>query len=275
MRNALVLGYHAISARWPCALAVSPADLEQQLAHVIRRGYRGVTLTELITGKHEDPVVAVTFDDAYRSVLEFGLPILDRLGLPGTVFAPTSHMDGRPMSWLGIDRWIASDHRSELVGCTWAELWSLVQAGWEVGAHSRTHAYLPTLSDEALASELHGSRQECEHRLGIPCLTMAYPYGASDSRVATATGAAGYIGAVGGPPWAGGPPHPVRADVYRKDDAWRFRLKISIAHKSLRRVARLRTLGASGADVGERSREIQESPELPMFPRKNSASRSS
>ena len=34
---------------------------------------------------------AVTFDDAYRSVIELGFPILSRLGVPGTVFVPTSH----------------------------------------------------------------------------------------------------------------------------------------------------------------------------------------
>jgi peptidoglycan/xylan/chitin deacetylase (PgdA/CDA1 family) len=239
MRDVLVLGYHAISAGWPCTLAVAPQVLEQQLQRVVRRGYRGVTLTDLVTGEPASPVVVVTFDDAYRSVLDLAFPILERLGLVGTIFAPTGHMDGTPMSWAGIDRWLDTEHRGELVGCTWDELALLARAGWEIGAHSRTHARLPALSDDALADELRGSRRECEQRLGRPCSAMAYPYGDSDARVAAAARAAGYVAAVGGPPTPGGPAHPRRADIYRKDSAWRFALKTSRLHAGLTRAARL------------------------------------
>jgi peptidoglycan/xylan/chitin deacetylase (PgdA/CDA1 family) len=247
MRRALVLGYHAISAQWPCTLAVSPHALEQQLERVVRRGYRGVTLTELATVRQADRVVVVTFDDAYRSVLELAFPILERLGLPGTVFAPTDHMDGRPMSWPGIDGWLHTEHRAELTGCTWDELSVLARAGWEIGSHTCTHARLPTLADDALADELGRSRQECEQRLGTPCLTIAYPYGASDARVATAARAAGYVATVGGRPSPGGPAHALRADIYRKDDAWRVALKTSVLHGGLTRLAQVRVRPASDA----------------------------
>jgi len=240
LRDALVLGYHAISARWPCTLAVSPQALEEQLERVVRRGHRGVTLTELMTGRPRGPVVVVTFDDAYRSVFELAFPILRRLGLPGTVFAPTGHMDGTPMSWPGIDGWQHTEHRAELTGCTWDELSLLTQAGWEIGSHTRTHARLPALGDEPLADELLRSRQECEQRLSVPCLTLAYPYGDSDARVAAAARAAGYVATVGGPPSPGGPAHPLRADIYRKDDAWRVALKTSVLHGGLTRLARVR-----------------------------------
>ncbi len=248
MRRALVLGYHAISARWPCTLAVSPQALEEQLERVVRRGYRGVTLTEMITGRQRGPVVVITFDDAYRSVLELAFPILERLGLPGTVFAATGHIDGTPMSWPGIDGWLDTEHRAELTGCTWGELSALAQAGWEIGSHTRTHARLPALPDDALADELGRSRQDCERRLGAPCLTLAYPYGDSDARVAAAARAAGYVATVGGPPSPGGPAHPLRADIYRKDDAWRFALKTSVLHGALSRLAQLRARPAADAD---------------------------
>ena len=240
MRDALVLGYHAISARWPCALAVSPQAFEEQLERIVRRGYRGVTLTELVTERHRDRVVVVTFDDAYKSVLELAFPILERLGLPGTVFAPTRHMHGRPMSWPGIDEWLDTEHRAELTGCTWDELSVLAQAGWEVGSHTRTHPRLPTLGDEALDDELQGSRHECEQRLGVPCRTLAYPYGHSDARVAAAARAAGYVATLAGRRRPEGPPHPPRVDIYRKDDPRRFAVKTSVLHAALTRVARAR-----------------------------------
>ncbi len=247
MRQALVLGYHAISAGWPCTLAVSPQALEEQLERVVRRGYRGVTLTEMVTERPRGPVVVVTFDDAYRSVPELALPILQRLGLRGTVFAPTSHMDGTPMHWPGIDGWLDTEHRSELTGCTWDELAVLARAGWEIGSHTCTHARLPALGDAPLADELLRSRQECEQRLGAPCRTIAYPYGDSDARVAAAAAAAGYVATVGGPPSPGGPPHPLRADIYRKDDAWRVALKTSVLHGALTRLAQVRARPAADA----------------------------
>jgi peptidoglycan/xylan/chitin deacetylase (PgdA/CDA1 family) len=240
LRRTLVLGYHAISARWPCTLAVSPQALEQQLGRLVRRGYRGVTLADMVRERHDGPVVVVTFDDAYRSVLELAFPILERLGLPGTVFAPTDHMHGRPMSWPGIDGWLATEHRAELTGCTWDELAVLAGAGWEVGSHTCTHPRLPTLADAALADELQRSRQECEQRLGTPCRTLAYPYGDSDARVAAAAAAAGYVATVGGRRSPGGPPHLLRADIYRKDDPWRVALKTSVLHGGLTRLAQVR-----------------------------------
>jgi len=247
MRDALVLGYHAISASWPCTLAVSPQALEQQLERIVRRGYRGITLTDLVTGRHRGRVVVITFDDAYRSVPELAFPILQRLGLPGTVFAPTSHMHGRPMSWPGIEQWLETAHRDELTGCTWEELAVLARAGWEIGSHTCTHARLPTLADAPLAEELLRSRQACEQRLGTPCRTLAYPYGDSDARVAAAARTAGYRATVGGRRSPGGPPHPLRADIYRKDDPWRVALKTSVLRGGLARLAQVRDRWAPDA----------------------------
>jgi peptidoglycan/xylan/chitin deacetylase (PgdA/CDA1 family) len=44
----------------------------------------------------------VTFDDAYRSVVEVARPILARLGVSGTVFVP----------YIGLERPIAGRDRS-------------------------------------------------------------------------------------------------------------------------------------------------------------------
>ena len=38
------------------------------------------------------PVVAITFDDGYRSVREHALPILEQHGFPATMFVPTAYV---------------------------------------------------------------------------------------------------------------------------------------------------------------------------------------
>ena len=57
----------------------------------------------------------VTFDDAYRSVIDRALPILAEFGIPGTVFTVTSFagFDG-PMTWPGIDGWLGGPYEPEL-----------------------------------------------------------------------------------------------------------------------------------------------------------------
>ena len=170
MSDSLVLCYHAVSERWSAPLSVTPDNLERQLGLLVARGYRGVTFGELSSGRTQGKVMCVTFDDAFRSVIELGLPILAELDVPGTVFAPTAFV-GRPepMVWPGIDQWLGGPHESELACMSWDELRQLHAAGWQVGSHTRTHPHLTQVGQEQLRDELEGSRADCEQGMGEPC----------------------------------------------------------------------------------------------------------
>ncbi len=193
MKDTLVLCYHAVSGEWPADIAVTPDAFEDQLTHLLSAGYTGATFTEAITAPPASRTVAVTFDDGFRSVLELAFPILDRLGLAATLFVPTAKIGaGAPMSWPGIDRWLETPYRDELMGLSWDEIGTLAGAGWEIGSHTRTHPHLPELDDRILAQELVGSREEIEQRLQRPCPSIAYPYGHVDDRVSGAAARAGY-----------------------------------------------------------------------------------
>ena len=78
MNDLLILCYHAVSPSWPAALSVTPDALESQMTKLARAGYRGVRFSDALgLGEQlEGRVVSVTFDDNYRSVLEFAKPIL-------------------------------------------------------------------------------------------------------------------------------------------------------------------------------------------------------
>ncbi len=228
--DVLVLCYHGVSEDWGADLAVTPAALESQLELVLKRGYRGATFYDAVHSPPAGKTVAVTFDDAYRSVIELGYPILARLGVPGTVFVPTSFTGSEaPMAWPGIDNWLGGPHESELVPMSWEELGTLAEAGWEIGAHTRTHPHLTELDDAALGEELRASRDDCEQNLGLPCRSFAYPFSDEDERVVRATGEAGYSAACTLPASM----HPAsslrwpRVGVYWDDDGLRFRAKTS------------------------------------------------
>jgi peptidoglycan/xylan/chitin deacetylase (PgdA/CDA1 family) len=243
MSPVLVLCYHGVSSDWDDALAVHPTALERQLTRLVQAGWRGVTFSEAAAAMATGDAgpwrrLAVTFDDAMRSVLELAAPLLDHLDLPGTIFAPTDYVDtGQRLGWDGVAQWLDTPHAAELEPLGWPELAGLADRGWEIGSHTCSHPRLTTLADDALADELHRSRERCETALGRPCPTIAYPYGDVDERVAHAAGAAGYaagaalsrslaeLGALRVP----------RTGIYRADDARRFRLKVSAPVRLLRR----------------------------------------
>src|SRR5438445_444901 len=89
MQDLLILCYHAVSPTWPAALSVTPEALDRQLQILARRGYRSARFTDVVTAGLDGRVVAITFDDNYRSVLELAKPIFDRHGYAGTLFVPT------------------------------------------------------------------------------------------------------------------------------------------------------------------------------------------
>jgi peptidoglycan/xylan/chitin deacetylase (PgdA/CDA1 family) len=233
----LVLCYHAVSPRWPADLSITPANLEAQLELLANRGYRGVTFTEAVTGPRPEKAVAVTFDDAYRSVLELGEPILARLGWPATVYVPTDYAGTeRPMSWPGIDHWAGGEFERELVPMSWDELDGLAARGWEIGSHTCSHPHLTTLDPAALEHELRRSKSICEDRLGRPCESIAYPYGDHDAVVVEATRGAGYraAGTLPSRMDARDPLRWPRVGVYYGDDLRRFRTKVSPLVRGLR-----------------------------------------
>ncbi|HZM34863.1 MAG TPA: polysaccharide deacetylase family protein [Burkholderiales bacterium] len=92
--NALVLVYHRIAEPLdpdPWGLCVAPERFREQL-DVLMRDTEVVPLAELRHAARRGfgrPRVAVTIDDGYADALHRALPLLERHGLPATVFVPT------------------------------------------------------------------------------------------------------------------------------------------------------------------------------------------
>jgi peptidoglycan/xylan/chitin deacetylase (PgdA/CDA1 family) len=240
--DVLILCYHAVSPTWPAALSVTVEQFERQVHRILSAGHVPVTFAAASLARPGQKVVAFTFDDAYRSVLELAHPVLERAGAPATVFVPTAHVGTRrPMAWPGIDRWLGGPHERELVPLQWRELSELAAAGWEIGSHTQSHPRLTTLDDEQLRQELVVSRETCEQRLGRACPSVAYPYGDVDDRVARAAKLAGYRfgAALPGSPRDRDPLRRHRVGIYHHDRRWRFEAKVSRLLRRARSSARV------------------------------------
>ena len=170
----------------------------------------------------------VTFDDAYRSVVD-ALPLLAELGVPATIFVCTGYArDGRPFDVPELRKDAAADPAA-FETMDWAALRAAASGGAEIGSHTVSHPHLTRLPDAELDRELRESRAELEDELGAPCRYLAYPYGEEDDRVRAAARRAGYDAAFAVDPGRGrsdrfGLP---RLAVYRHDTNAGFRLKTS------------------------------------------------
>ena len=115
-----MLCYHALSAIWRAALAVSPDEFAAQLRYFADRGYVGLTFVEAERRRRTETLpprtLVVTFDDAFLSVLE-ARPVLAELGYAATVFVVSGFISGeRLLEWDGITEWLGpSTARSSAV----------------------------------------------------------------------------------------------------------------------------------------------------------------
>jgi peptidoglycan/xylan/chitin deacetylase (PgdA/CDA1 family) len=237
----MVLCYHAVSRDWDCVLTVHPDQLEHQISAVLRRGYRPKTLAGAMSAPGPERTLVVTFDDAYRSVLTEGLPVLSRLGVPGTVFAPTDVVASEGLMTDSIPipaEWVGSDEEMRCMG--WEELRGLADAGWEVGSHTCSHPNLTQIERDAVAAELSRSRQACEEGMRLPCRSIAYPFGACNRQVVEETASAGYEFGVTlgdrllGPLRGASALQIPRDGVYRSTRRWEYALATSPGLRRIR-----------------------------------------
>lgn len=223
----LVLCYHSVADEWPHALAVTRRSFERQLSSFLRRGYRPLAAEQVLDGPRR--TLHVTFDDAYADLMAYAIPLLERLGIPATVFAATAFAeDGRSLAVPEL----ADDVRAypeRLATMSWDDLGELAERGFTIGSHTVTHPHLTSLSDGDLDRELQDSRVRVESRLGRPCTLLAYPFGEHDERVQAAARRAGYEAAFALGPGASKNNHYAipRVDLYRRDSLFRATLKTS------------------------------------------------
>lgn len=186
-----ILGYHRVAIA-DDPLAVTPQAFEAQLHAALASGARPVRLSAvptLLQAPSEDRFFCLTFDDGYADNFEFAAPILRALAIPATIFLPTDIIDGvAPYSWY---------EAAPPPALTWEQVRALAGEGLiDFQSHGRTHALLPSLSDERARGEIFESRRILEERTGRPVTCFCYPAGRYGAREVRLVQEAGYAAAV-------------------------------------------------------------------------------
>jgi peptidoglycan/xylan/chitin deacetylase (PgdA/CDA1 family) len=235
--DAVVLMYHRVAAleHDPWRMAVDPGRFAEHV-ELLHDRFKPMRLGDLVIGLRSGGVprrsVAVTFDDGYRDNLTAARPLLERHGVPATVFVISGYVGSpRDFWWDELDRlcrgpaaaaaglvyrenwerlrplplnerlaeldalWEAVGGRppSETSTLTAAEVVELARGGVvEIGAHTATHAVLPSLRRSEQLDEIRSSKVALEEILGRPVRTFSYPHGEYDAVSASCAREAGF-----------------------------------------------------------------------------------
>ena len=176
---AVIVAFHRINDTEDTDGLTIGVDMFERYCRFFRRHFRVTPLRDLVDrlerGRPLKRQLAITFDDGYRDNFENAAPVLERLGLPATFFVVTQWMGTDVVS--GWDRTQSANH----AWMTWEQVRSLHRRGFDIGAHTQTHADLGRISQAEATDEIFGARRELEEQLGSPVDLFAYPYGGRDN----------------------------------------------------------------------------------------------
>ena len=200
-----VLAYHNMGPEDRGRLVIGVKKFEAQMKALRAEGFQSVSLSdylEFTAGRKQlaRKSVLITFDDGYRSFIQYARPILKDYGFTATLFVYTDFVGGGGMSWK--------------------ELSAMVAQGFDVQAHSKSHSSLRRKEGEP--QEAYAKRLEAElaypagqfrKQLGRASDVLAYPYGDTDDELLPYVVKYGYVAAF---------------TVRRQSNpAWAYPLKIS------------------------------------------------
>jgi len=197
-----------------------------------------IMVTDVVGSKN---VVAITFDDAFASVIENAVPILRKYELPAGIFVPVGNLGQKP-------RWEMPDNcsdKNEFV-MNKDQIVQLDRDGFEIFSHTVSHLVLTKIDDSRLEAELVESKQTLEEIVGHEVIGISYPHGAYDDRAYKAANRAGYkLGFTIEPRMIDSTTDNLmigRFSVSPRDNMTKFKLKVSGTYQAVRFLRVLKTL---------------------------------
>jgi len=175
----VILYYHAVNSEFR-------ENFARQL-DILKAYYDIVSADNDRITESSRPSVAITFDDAFESVLDNALPELKSRCMPATIFVPAGVL-GRQPAWDMED---GCADRGEIVASADALL-AAASDLIQFGAHTLTHPHLLRISAEEARREIGDCRQQMRDIFGMEIDTLSFPYGEYSSAIVELCREAGY-----------------------------------------------------------------------------------
>lgn len=192
--GAVVLMYHRFGEGKYPSTNIKLSQLEAHIQALQNGGHTVLPLRRIVRAILKDEplpplALAITIDDAYRSIYKHAWPRLKAAGMPFTVFVATQGVDRKYRDFL-----------------SWAQMREMaVGGGVDFQPHTMSHPHLPDLPAHVVKAELAHARTRLREELGTTPLgregnwpdLFAYPYGEYSLGVMAAVKDAGYAAAFG------------------------------------------------------------------------------
>ncbi len=120
----------------------------------------------------DHPDAEIHFDDGRKGVLEFALPILEKLKRKATVFLVPNFLKGKIPEHERYTKFMTED-----------DIKILIKHGWEVGSHSYSHSDLTKLTIVELNAEILQSKKFLEKAFEKEVTKFSYPYGRANEQI--------------------------------------------------------------------------------------------
>jgi peptidoglycan/xylan/chitin deacetylase (PgdA/CDA1 family) len=214
-RTFAILGFHKIGPApdgWETWFYVPQATFVGYLNYLREDGWQVLEMAAFLRGLAEpdslpERAALITFDDGYRSILDYGLPELRLFDYPAVMFVPTAFIGGH-------NDFDADNEPREAI-CSWEELRELERCGVSVQSHGVSHRAFSGLNPAEQEQELLRSKAALEDWLGKAIEVFSYPYGDCGPEPGAARGALERAGYRAGCLYGGGPQRVPVADPYR------------------------------------------------------------
>ncbi|MEJ2054110.1 MAG: polysaccharide deacetylase family protein [Calditrichaceae bacterium] len=182
-----IINYHKVLPNYDIGVTTRhPDSFETDLKILKSYNFNSITFDDLEKSRPlpDNPVI-ITFDDAYKSILENAVPIMQRYGFEGIIY-PVTNFIGSFNDWdvqMGLFRF---EHLS------WRDLKECMALGFEIGSHTQSHELLTWMGPQKQMAELLDSRKELENILGVNIYSVSYPFGRFNADTLYCAEQAGY-----------------------------------------------------------------------------------
>ncbi len=189
-----ILTYHKLGPHpWRVRLKglyVSTRLFDRQLAELHSAGFATANLLPCNEAHLPKPKqIALTFDDGYRNVWQYGLEPLRKYGFHAIQYLVSDRI-GQTNDWD-----VRVGEASEPLMNEF-EIREWLAAGHEIGSHTLTHPYLTQLPPDMARAEIRDSKKRLEDTFGVAIRHFCYPYGDWNLAVRDIAIEAGYATAV-------------------------------------------------------------------------------
>ena len=187
---AVILQYHHVDKATPASTSTTPELFAEHMKWLHDNGFQVVPLT-VITDRLKkqqpmpDKTVTITFDDAYVSIYQNALPVMEKYNYPYTIFINTQAVDQR--------------HKYTL---TWKQLNELGKKGAILANHTVYHDHLvERLSNEKqgewvkrIEDELKMAEERIKEQTSQSHKLIAWPFGETAPELEQMIIENGYVG---------------------------------------------------------------------------------